>query len=236
MNTAQVRPSRVWYWVGGALAFAGLTVAAVWIGLAIKGVVDRTDELQRVPLPGEGRVAFEKAGDFTLYVEAPGVSDDGANVPRGEVVMEPVGGGQPVEFSDYDADFSYDWGGHEGRAVSTFEITEPGIYRVRTATESGLPEGDVALGESLVGDLPRNIVFALVVAFLALVGAAVIITLTGVRRHRARKALAPSPGTAPPPPGSYQPYPGYQRYPPSQGPPPYQPPPASPPEAPPPPG
>ncbi|MDQ4133307.1 MAG: hypothetical protein M3179_08900, partial [Actinomycetota bacterium] len=206
MSSAPIRPSRVWFWVGGLLAILGLAAAGIWIGLAVKDMIDRTDDLQRVSLPGTGRVTFDDPGSYTVYVEAPGADDEDVDLPRGQVFMEPVDGGDPIEFEEYDGTFTYNWGGHEGRAVLTFEIADPGAYRVRTETESGQPEGDVAIGESLIGDLPRHVVLALIVALLALVGAAVIITGTAGRRSRARRALAPpgSPGYRPPP-GQYLP-------------------------------
>jgi hypothetical protein len=194
------RPSRIWYWVGGALVATGVAIAAVLIVGGVLGFKDRIDDFQRVPLGREGAVVFEQTGGYTLYYEQRFSSD--GRVPGFDVELVPTEGGDPVALSEYGSDVTYDVGRRHGRALYSFRITEPGSYLLR----AGSPEGRgtsvsrdvVAVGRGLGRGLAVRIIAAAVIALLGFGGGAAIIIVTAVKRHaaRTRPPLPPGPSWA----------------------------------------
>lgn len=179
------RPSKAWYFVGGAAIVICIGAAVGWGVSAAFNFIDRIDNFQRVAVPGEGTVTFDDAGGYTLYYEAPGAS--GGPLPPVEVSLTPASGGEAVPFDDYTGDLTYNVNNHEGRAVLTFDIHQPGDYVLETSTD-GPGAGDVAVGRSLTRGLPRVIVGVVLLCILGLALGALVITITAVKRHQAGRS------------------------------------------------
>ena len=189
-------PSRVWYWVGGALVATGVGVAALLLVNGVFGFLNRIDDFQRVPVGGEGTVVFERTGGYTLYYEQPFSSDGGD--PGLDVQLEQAEGGDAVPLSEYDSRVTYDVGRRHGRALFSFRIAEPGRYVLRVGSPRA-PEGVtsrdvVAVGRGLGRGLAVRIVTAALVGLLGLAGGAVLIIVTAVKRHATRTRRPPPPG------------------------------------------
>ncbi|MGH9278568.1 MAG: hypothetical protein ACRD12_10760 [Acidimicrobiales bacterium] len=181
-------PSRLWYWVGGGTAVLGLVIAVAWITSAVVGYLGRVDDFQRVSVPGEATVQFTGTGGYTVYYEAPGAAE--GPLPPGRVTMSHVATGAEVKFNDYDGNFTYETPSREGRAVLTFSISEPGAYRVQTFTD-GPGKGDIALGRSLApAEFGVAIAGSVVIVIVTMAFAALVITLTAVKRHRAKQSFS----------------------------------------------
>jgi hypothetical protein len=182
--------------VGSIIAAIVLLVSGVF------GLTDRVDRLQRVTVPGTEVVSFDSAGGRTVYYEAPGASDEGFSVPAVTVRIEQVDGGQVVTLRGYNGTATYSANGHEGRALSTFSIEEPGSYEVEV---NGEPGGTIALGESVFGDTGRRVLPAVLIFFAGVIGGITTLVLTATRRSAARAASRPpppwGPAYAPPPAG-----------------------------------
>jgi hypothetical protein len=197
-------PSRIWYWVGGALAAAGVGAAAFLLVNGVLGFVNRVDDFQRVPLGRQSTVVFEGTGGHTLYYERRFSNDGG--VPAFDVELVSEEGGEPVVLSEYGSRVTYDVGRHHGRALYSFRITEPGRYLLRVGSPAtrfgdgaGGREGPttgevVAVGRGLGRGLPLRIVTAALVGLLGLGGGAALIIVTAVKRHAARTRRPPDPG------------------------------------------
>lgn len=195
MTTQGVRPSRLGYWLA-ALLLAG---AVVGIGFAVAGffALDRqVSGFQRVPVPGASEVTFEERGDYVLYLEGPGVSDEGSTASA-QVLLEPADGGSPVPIRDYRASLNYTLGGHEGTSAGTFTIDQPGRYLLSTEAGDGTAVENVAVGRSIGLGILRPVLL-LLGSVLGLIPAAIVLGIvTGVRRHRARRAHTPMPNSQP---------------------------------------
>lgn len=197
-------PARIWYWVGGALAAAGVGVAAFLLVNGVVGFVNRVDDFQRVPIGRQSTVVFERTGGYTLYHEQPFSSD--GRIPAFDVELVSEEPGEPVALSEYGSRVTYDVGGHHGRALYSFRIAEPGRYLLRIGSRDtpfgqgaggreGATTGEVvAVGRGLGRGLPARIVTAALVGLLGLGGGAVLIIVTAVRRHAARTRRPPPPG------------------------------------------
>ena len=177
------RPQWLGYVVGGVVFAVAAVVAVVVAVLGVKGMADRVDALQRVPVSeAGGTVALAEPGGYTVYYEAPGVSDSGVvDLPR--VALERVDGSEPVTLRRYSSDVTYDFGGHEGRAVATFGIEQPGTYRVQ-ATGVDADFAEVAVGRSVSTGLGRSFLRAVVIGVLGLVVGGGIAVWTAIRHFR----------------------------------------------------
>ena len=187
-------PSRVWYWVGGALVAVGVGIAALLVVNGVIGFVHRVDDFQRVPLGRQGSVVFEDTGGYTLYYEQRFSSE--GRVPGFDLALESEGG-DPVPLSEYDSDVTYDVGLRHGRALYSFRIDEPGSYVLRVGSPDGREGATgevVAVGRGLGRGLVVRIITAALVGLLGLAAGAVLIIVTAVKRHAARTRPPPPPG------------------------------------------
>ena len=181
----RVRPSLAWYWVAGAVAVAGVAAAAVLALVGVVGLIDRIQEFQRVAVPGAAELTLD-AGGYVVYHEAPGVGGDGGNaVPVPQVTVTSAAD-RRLPLSNYQGGFTYDAGGHQGRAIATFRVEEPGSYQVRVDADGG-STGTVAVGPGLGWGFAGAVVAALLVFFVSLGIGAVIALVTGLRRSQARR-------------------------------------------------
>ena len=177
------RPQWLGYVVGGAVFAVAAVVAVVVAVLGVKGMAERVDELQRVPVSeAGGTVALAEPGGYTVYYEAPGVSDNGVvDLPR--LAVQQVHGSEPVALRRYSSDVTYDFGGHEGRAVATFRIEQPGSYLVR-ATGVDADFAEVAVGRSVSTGLGGAFLRAAAIGGLGLLVGGGIVVWTAIRHFR----------------------------------------------------
>ena len=180
-------PSKLGYWIGGALAVLA-PLAAVALGVSsVVGFANRVDDLQRVPIPGQGEVTLAEAGGYTVYYEADGVAESG-EIPEATVSLARVEAGDDsagVALESYDGSFTYDVSGHEGQAVLTFTVDEPGTYLL-AASDVSEAGGTLAVGRSLTGGMGGRIALAGLVAVLGIAGGVLIVIVTALRRRRVR--------------------------------------------------
>ena len=123
-------------------------------------------------------------------------------------------GGRPVTLSAYDGSLTYSFGGHSGRAFATFDIDEPGTYRLRTET-TGVGTGTVAVGRGVGGRLVATVLGTLLIGAVGLIAGGTTLLVTGIRRGRAKRWAAA--GVPPPPPSAPTAVPGPLQSPPPAG-------------------
>jgi hypothetical protein len=191
MSAQQVRPSRVWYWIGGALVVGSVIWLLLSIGVGAYSLNRQIDGFQRVPIPGQGEVTFTEAGDYILYYEGRGAS--GGSNPPFNASLAPAGGGGAVKFGDYGGSLTYDLFGHSGRALGTFHIDKPGTFLLRTESAEASGQGNVAIGESVGGGIVRTVIVAIVGAAVLFLAGVAVLVVVAIRRRRARHML-PAPG------------------------------------------
>jgi len=194
VSVRPVGPSRVWYWVAGA----ALVASAVWLGLGIffgvRSFSRQIEGFQRVPIPGQAEVSFDRPGGYTVYFEGLGAADEQVAIPSLSVSLVPVGGGAEVPVYPYGGAATYSVGGRSGRAVGTFRIDQPGRFLIRTM---GNPEGGqahVAVGPSLAPLIGRTLGRTIPAVLVLFLGGAALAVVVAVRRHQAR---GPRPAPAP---------------------------------------
>ena len=187
MSAQQIRPSRVWYWVAGAMAVGSVVWFVLNLVLGL-GVVNRqVDGFQRVSLPGQGEVRFTEPGGYVLYYEGLGASD--ATIPAFNASLVAVGGDGEVPISDYGGSLTYDFSGNSGQAVGTFHIDKPGRFLLRTESGVDGTQANVAVGRSVSGGIFRTVVLVLVGTLVLFFGGAALAVIVAIRRHRSGRLL-----------------------------------------------
>lgn len=255
------RPSAAGLWIGAAIIVAGIVLGAVLVVRSFVGMVDTIDDYQRVSSRTGGALVLD-AGRHTIFYERPEETGGLAfSISPNLQVFDPDGERVALGYSGVSE--TYDIGSRHGRRLATIEAPVSGRYEFRVGgfrTDDGSERG---FGEFAVGRKGPLSTAGPAIAGgilgglgLVVVGGLVMI-ISGVRRGRARRAIAglPGPGNSlggwPPPPatwggggpgwsppgtqapGGWPPPPGP---PPPVGPPGWVPPPAPPQTGPPPPG
>jgi hypothetical protein len=129
------------------------------------------------------------AGGYVLYYEAPGLNSEsgGTSVPPLDITLRSPTG-EVLPLSDYDSSFTYSIGGHEGRAIGTVQVDDPGAYRL-TVAESPGSAGVVAVGRGM-GRWVVGLVLAAVLSFFVLIAAGTVLAVvTAVRRDRSKRGF-----------------------------------------------
>ena len=212
-----LRPSKLWYGVGGAIIALGVIGAVAWFVVGIVGIASQVSSFERVDDPGGGTVTLD-AGDYVVYVEP---DDDRAVFSNQVEILDPDG--QPVPTSAYGGSLTYDFD-ESGSAVATFTAPSDGDYTVLPRSSDRPSPGTIAIGPSIGGRLVTSILGPFVLGGLAILIGLIVIVVTIVRRSRAgqrRRAAGPS---GPPGPSSWGDA-SWGAPPPTDGPPPPAPPP-----------
>ncbi len=168
-----LKPSRAWYWVAGAVFVAGTAVAATLFVTLLLGTVN---DLERFDVPGSRTVTLEAGEKRAIYLE-PDVNARCGVVP-------------PVELTR-NTNSSIDLGGDSFESVLAFKAPRAAAYEV--SCETGTPS-KAAVGPRLdaIGFVGR-ILLIVAAALIAVFVAPAIAIVVAVMRHQRRKQAGPGP-------------------------------------------
>lgn len=229
VDPRELRPSRAWFWVGGALIPIAIILGVVLFIIMI---------IRALALPDfEARTQGAQSTTFT--VDAEQHPEDGwllygspSSVDHTACALSDADG-QPHDFT-YPT-FNHEVDGTDGSwaMIGMATLTEPGEYTLACDAPEDVRFG-LAYGDDTTGGILGNLFGALgsflLIPFLGIVGGVLIIIVTAVRRGRHRQLLRQERMSYP----GYGPYPGPQPppYPPHGGQPPQPPGPSAPPNPP----
>jgi hypothetical protein len=184
----QVRPPLWWFAVAGGLALAGIAGAVVLWVTGVMRLTDKVDDFTRISVPGSGQVTIDDPGGYSIYHEYFGAGSDDfgrdfQSTP-GVTVTDPSGAEVPLR--EYSTTVTYDFGGHEGEGIFTFEAEQAGAYQVTTTGDS---TSTIAVGPGIGRGLVSSIVGGFVVGAIGVIAGIVVAIVTGVRRSRSRRML-----------------------------------------------
>ena len=194
---AERTPSAIGYWIAGVIIVVGSVAALIWFVSGISNLFSAVDTYPRVAVPGQVTAPLE-AASYKVFAEYPGASADVSGVFRvGDVtVVDSSGSSIPVRSSF--AEETYDWNGHEGRAIAEFTAPTAGTYTV-AATVSRTPSATsvrVAVGRGLQRSDILPLFAAAGLGGFAVLAGIVLIVVTAVRRGRAKRRALPTPAFA----------------------------------------
>lgn len=182
-------PSRMGYLVALGVFGVGMIGFAAFLFFGLRGL---GDELPRFVVPGTTELALNRTGTYTIFHESESVVDGRVYAPADvsglsvEVVSAETG--QSIPLDTPGASSSYTLGGRSGTAVLTFEVEEPGPYRLIASYANGSgPETVLAVGHGFGRRLFMTVAGAIAIAFGSAGIALAIAVVTFVRRRRARQ-------------------------------------------------
>lgn len=198
-------------WIGALLIALGIIGGIAIAVISALGITRTIDDLQRVPINGGGTIHADHPGTYRLFLERPGIDNEGAFAFSPGVRVIGPDGELPIVGERVNKTYSYS--GHDGRSIGHFNAPRAGDYRITTTVTGGtLDRSEIAV---TAGDPIAGLVGVLVGVFggiaLVVVGAIVMI-VSGVRRSRSRRELLGATGVplsgwaVPPPPGTSGPY------------------------------
>lgn len=221
----KIKPSAAWYVVGTLLLVVSVVVPIVLIVLGVQAFQDEIERFDSVPADTGGELTLE-AGDYTVYIEGPGVGTFSAFSANDVEIINPSG--ESEDLSPVSGDFTYNVDGEDGVAKLTFSADESGTYQIipgdSTSVQANVNDITIGpgFGEVIGSGLPYWIA-AGVIGFVAFLVGLIMLIVTGVKRgkqKRQRRLAAgggypappgygspPQQGYAPPAPGGYQPPP-----------------------------
>lgn len=221
--------------IAGVITLVAGLVAGGAIAVSAAGVTESTvEKFARAPVGCTTTLEFEKAATFTLFLETKGSAVDvggdcagnGSTYDRADDDPPNVSltlvdeNDNPVELTESSA-YSYDTGTFVGQAIQQVEISTPGTYRLKVASEEN--DFAIAVGGDPEADSDTLLAIGGAVIVIGLLVGIVLIVL-GLRRKQPPSAAAapavpgagwagqPSAAAAPvstptPPPPAYQPPP-----------------------------
>lgn len=226
--------------IGIVLLVVGIVGGIALVVAGAQGLVRGVDDLERVPISG-GIVEVDEAGPVKVYAERDvsrdaaasySSSSSGGPVPDVDIVVTGATG-EPIPVERVDGSEEYQDVGHWGTRVGRFDAPEAGTYAVVVTGGDDVGRYDtIAVGNDIsASGLWMLVAGILGGGFLVVVGA-IVLTVSLIRRGRARKRAQHPPSYPPsgyPPPGYGPPVqPGSGAYPPGPPPPGARPPAAGP--------
>ncbi len=211
------QPSMLPVWLGIVVLVVGVGGSVVWFVTGAVGLVNRINDLPRVPVPGQATLHLS-SGKYRIYAEYSGATAD----PDPADGLGPVSvtdpSSEPVEVNSTDIDETYSVGPHEGRLIGTFVVAAAGSYNISTTADSGLGQQMVlaiSKGPALFSTSTLSaFLYALALGAISALIGVVLLVVGLVRRGRWRRAQMASvaPTWMPPGPGPYGAPPGTGPY------------------------
>jgi hypothetical protein len=214
-----VKPGGAAFLIPVAIFLAGIVIGVFLIVWGIRRADQIVDDFDRVGVGQSATLALEE-GSYRIWLEGDGVSDSSEFV-EGNIVS--ADDGEPLTTEPFAGTLTYDFGGREGVAFQTFDLSEPGEYDVSfDSVSSERDDRDLAIGQdNPVSAVGLGIGIGVIAMVLGFIVAVIVLIILLVKRSSSRRAMRPPAG--PPPPqwgGGYGPppagYPPQQPYPPPQ--------------------
>jgi hypothetical protein len=187
-------PARGWYIVAGLLAVAAVVASSLFVIYRVNGLGAR---LLQVVVPGETSLILVETGSHTIFHEYNSVVDGkvySAPSLSGLRVSLVSADGTPVKLVPPTATSRYSFAGREGISVFTFNVLEPGTYRLAASYENGRSEPRTVLtvGSGFVAGIITTVMIAILIAFAGIGAAIAVAVVVYQARRRARLAGAPA--------------------------------------------
>jgi len=180
---------RKWYLAAAFLVLAG--VAGAW-WLLSSGLAGSETALARTIAPGSAVLTLREPGSYTIFYEMESVLDGRVFSPQDitglKLDMTAEGSGAKIPLIRGTTKAQYSFSGHRGVSVLSFEISEPGRYRLDATYPEGRtePQAVLAIGSGFVGHLLGTMFGAFAVGLLGVGGGVALAVVTLVRRRQYR--------------------------------------------------
>jgi hypothetical protein len=181
--------SRAGYFLAAIPLLAGFCVMG-WLVWGALGDIESA--LTRIVVPGTSLLTLKTPGAYTIFHESESVVDGklySAQTIPGLRITVAAEDGTPIPVIAPAISSSYTIGSHSGKSLLTFDITQPGSYRLTAAYAGGQaePQTVLAIGQNFVGPLIKTVFAAVGAAFAGFGGALALVLTTYFWRRRIRE-------------------------------------------------
>ncbi len=179
-------PSRLWY----VLAVIVLLAAIGGFTTLLFAALGSFDQMIRMLAPGQAELKLDRTGSYTIFHEHRSTLDgrvyDVGNVSGLAVTVTSGAGGANVPLQSA-ASTNYSSGSRAGRSLFSFEIREPGVYRLSASYRDGRkePQTVLAVGHQAVSGFVTSLLAAMACLFAGLGIAVGIIVIVAIKRRKA---------------------------------------------------
>lgn len=181
---------RKWYVVALCLLLTG-AAGAGWI--LRSGLSGSDNSLVRTIVPGSTVLTLNEPGSYTIFYEMESVIDGRVFSPqditglRVGITSETSGAKIPLRRTLTKARYSFP--GRQGISILSFDIAQPGRYRLDTTYPDNRtqPQAVLAVGNGFVGQLLGTIFGAFGLGLLGCGGALALVIVTLISRRRLRE-------------------------------------------------
>ena len=212
VSPSELRPSRVWYWIAGAIAVVGICVGPGLAALGAASLAERIPQMRTEFEAGEPtEVDLTSDRTWGIYIDDEATGQD-FDPDATECAGASLGGGE-IELDRASRGFEFRADGRHWHLVFEVRVSQDGQYEIACAPTGSLqPTGHYGIGESIdLPDFARNalgsVALLVGVPCLGLTIGGVIALVTALRRNNHKKRLQAErggmgpPGSAGPPPG-----------------------------------
>ncbi|HHU73040.1 MAG TPA: hypothetical protein GXZ28_00240 [Clostridiales bacterium] len=187
MESAVVKPSRIYYGVSVFVFIAGLILFFI---VLIFGIFSSINAIgTQVVVPGSEIIELDKAGKYIIFHEYKSVVDGkiySSNSINGlYCTLTNVKTGEDITLSITTPNMNYSVNGREGRSVFEFNIDEPGRYELKAwyGQRDG-EEAVLAVGKGFGAGLFVTIILCIGILFGSIVISILIFVITFLKRRK----------------------------------------------------
>lgn len=191
-------PGRQWYVFAAVIFVAGIAFSVQHV---FRSVGELGDELPQMVVPGAAELDLQEPGTYTIFHEHESIVDGRyystrENLSGLEIGVLSKATGEAVPVRAPSAQMNYSLGGRSGVSMLSFDIGQPGIYRISAGYPGGRdgPRVVLAVGHGFGSRLFTTILGGIGLAMLSLALPVAIVAVTFYRRRRASET--PGPGVA----------------------------------------
>ena len=183
-------PGRWRYALAAVVFIAGVALAVFRLETRLPAL---EDELPRFVFPGSLEIDLPAPGSYTIFHDSESVVDgryyQAAAISGLRLALQSAATGAPVALVVPGVTTRYAFAGRSGVSIVTFDVTDPGRYRLPADYDTGRPSPDVvlAVGRGFVGKLTMMILSVMGIGLGATGIAITIAVVTLLQRRQARR-------------------------------------------------
>lgn len=183
--------SPLWFVLAGVIAVASFVAAGFYV---MSRIGETESSLTQVVMPGSAELNLKEARTYTIFHETRTVVDGRSYASSSadglRLTLTSPGGGA-VDIRPAAMNSTYSFGPRQGRAIHSFTVTTPGIYRLTGTLASGRSEPKIVLAieHGTLGKMFGMIGMAIGIVFGGLAIAAVIVFVVLWQRHMAKRRV-----------------------------------------------
>lgn len=189
-TTAKPPPGKGWYVLAAVVLLATIAGFTIFLLARLNGL---GASLLQVVVPGEAQLNLVEPGSYTIFHEYNSVVDGrvyAVPVLSGLRVSVTSPAGKTLALNAPSGTSRYSFAGREGTSIFTFQVGEPGTYRLAASYENGRaePRTVLSVGSGFVSSIIVTVMIGLLIMFAGIGAAVAIAVIVYLARRRAMQS------------------------------------------------